>query len=89
MSDIRPVNELSGALEQDLELSGALEQDQLVSGALSIPASRTVAPRYADLPDKPSINEVELIGNKTFEDLGDKPLSNFEIKAIHDRVFGN
>lgn len=43
---------------------------------------------YNDLFNKPSINEVELKGNKTFEDLGDKTLSNLEIKAIFDRVFG-
>lgn len=43
---------------------------------------------YNELYNKPSINEVELKGNKTFEDLGDKTLSNIEIKAIFDRVFG-
>lgn len=43
---------------------------------------------YNDLYNKPSINEVELKGNKTFEDLGDRTLSNIEIKAVFDRVFG-
>ena len=42
---------------------------------------------YDDLYNKPSINEVELKGNKTFEDLGDKTLTNIEIKHIFDRVF--
>ena len=42
---------------------------------------------YNDLNNKPSINEVVLKGNKTFEDLGDKTLTNFEIKEIFDRVF--
>lgn len=42
---------------------------------------------YEELYNKPSINEVELIGNKSFEDLGDKTLTNIEIKSIFDRVF--
>ena len=42
---------------------------------------------YNDLANKPSINEVELKGNKTFEELGDHLLTNIEIKQIFDRVF--
>lgn len=42
---------------------------------------------YNDLGNKPSINEVELKGNKTFEELGDHLLTNIEIKQIFDRVF--
>ena len=42
---------------------------------------------YNDLVNKPSINEVELVGDKTFEDLGDRTLTNTEIKRIFDRVF--
>ena len=42
---------------------------------------------YNDLYNKPSINEVELKGNKTFEELGDHLLSNIEIKSIFNRVF--
>lgn len=42
---------------------------------------------YEKLTNKPSINEVELVGNKTFEDLGDSPLKNLDIQAIFNRVF--
>ena len=42
---------------------------------------------YNNLINKPSINEVELKGNKTLEDLGDKSLTNIEIKHIFDKVF--
>lgn len=44
---------------------------------------------YEKLSNKPSINDVMLIGNKTFEELGDRNLSNLEIKAIFDRIFDN
>lgn len=43
---------------------------------------------YPGLNHKPQINSVELVGNKSFEDLGDNPLTNIEIKAIFDRIFG-
>ena len=42
---------------------------------------------YEKLYNKPSINEVELVGNKSFEELGDHLLTNIEIKQIFDRVF--
>lgn len=44
---------------------------------------------YDDLFNKPKINDVELKGNKTFEDLGDTPLTNTEIKAIFDNIFNS
>lgn len=43
---------------------------------------------YNALTNKPSINDVVLMGNKTFEDLGDMPLTNLEIKEMFDRIFG-
>lgn len=43
---------------------------------------------YPSLNHKPQINGVTLIGDKSFEDLGDNPLTNVEIKAIFNRVFG-
>ena len=42
---------------------------------------------YEKLYNKPSINEVELVGNKSFEELGDHLLTNIEIKKIFDKVF--
>lgn len=37
---------------------------------------------YLDLNDKPSIENVELVGNKTFGALGLTPLSNSEIDNL-------
>lgn len=44
---------------------------------------------YDDLINKPQINGVELVGDKSFEDLGDTPLTNLEIKAIFDSIFNH
>lgn len=41
---------------------------------------------YEKLENKPSINSVELVGNKTFEELGITPLSNIEIMNIINRA---
>lgn len=42
---------------------------------------------YEALTNKPSIEGVVLIGDKSLTDFGEKPLSNIEIKTIFDRVF--
>lgn len=44
---------------------------------------------YNDLYNKPQINEVELKGNRSFEDLGDHTLTNIEIKEMFDRIFNS
>ena len=41
---------------------------------------------YNDLSDKPKINSVELVGNKTFEDLGAERLTNSDIELIINSV---
>lgn len=42
---------------------------------------------YKTLLDKPKINGVTLIENKSFEDLGEYTLKNSEILDIFNRVF--
>lgn len=37
---------------------------------------------YNKLNNKPLVNDVELIGNRTFEDLGMRPITNEEILKI-------
>ncbi len=41
---------------------------------------------YADLTDKPKVNDVTLQGNKTFEDLGAEPLTNIDIERIINSI---
>jgi hypothetical protein len=42
---------------------------------------------YKPLSDKPKINGVTLIDDKSFEDLGDFNLTNMEIQNLFNRVF--
>ena len=55
----------------------------------SIGKSVSGATSYPPLTDKPQINDVILLGNKSFEDLGISDMSNLEIKEMFDRIFKN
>ena len=42
---------------------------------------------YTDLTNKPSINGVEISGNRTFAELGEDTISNSDLKDIIDKQF--
>ena len=73
----RPQPEISFSIERQSEISFSVGDRIVETGD------------YNKLVHRPSINEVVLVGNKTFEDLGDHNLTNLEIKAIFDRVFNS
>ena len=56
--------ELTTVKEVTANLSPVTE----ITGAIELPRSRTVAARYPDLRDKPSINQVTIEGDKGSED---------------------
>lgn len=58
-----------------------------VSANLGLPKEKVVKD-YEVLQNKPSINDVILRGNKTFEDLGDHILTNTEILNLYKKVKG-
>lgn len=72
---------LSGTLSRGMALSGSVSSSTSLSGELQ--KSTTVVEKdYEKLKNKPSINGVELIQNKSFEELGDHVLTNFEILEL-------
>lgn len=76
-----PVGPVSGRLQADGTLRGRLSSGGTLSGGLS-QAIISYSQDYNDLYNKPQINEVELIGNKTFDDLGMSAMSNLDIWEI-------
>lgn len=62
-------------------MSGGLNADAGMSGSLNM-AERVYENDYEKLKNRPSINGVELIKDKSFEDLGDHVLTNFEILEL-------
>ena len=64
-----------------VSMSGSLNADTGMSGDLKM-AERVYENDYEKLKNKPSINGVELVQDKSFEDLGDHVLTNFEILEL-------
>ena len=62
-------------------VSGSLNADTGMSGSLNM-AERVYENDYAKLHNKPSINGVELIKDKSLEDIGCIPMKNSEILSL-------
>ena len=62
-------------------VSGSLNADAGMSGDLKM-AERVYENDYEKLVNKPKINGVELVQDKSFEELGDHVLTNFEILEL-------
>ena len=75
----------AGSLEGTL--SGVMSSYGTLTGEIANPTEIYVYD-YNRLDNKPSINGVELINDKSFEDLGVRTMTNFEILAVFNRVFG-
>ena len=71
---------LSGNISA-VSMSGSLNADTGMSGDLKM-AERVYENDYEKLKNKPSINGVELVQDKSFEELGDHVLTNFEILEL-------
>ena len=71
---------LSGNISA-VSMSGSLNADTGMSGDLKM-AERVYENDYEKLKNRPSINGVELVQDKSFEDLGDHVLTNFEILEL-------
>lgn len=63
-----------------------MENNRVLSGEIKRP-TKAVAD-YDSLMNKPQINNVPLEGNKTFPELGMRPMTNWEIKNAIDSIFG-
>ena len=64
-----------------VSMSGSLNADTGMSGDLKM-AERVYENDYEKLHNKPSINGIELVQDKSFEELGDHVLTNFEILEL-------
>ena len=67
-------------------MSGSLNADTGMSGSLNM-AERIYENDYEKLKNKPSINGVELVQDKSFEDLGFSELTALDVFNILDNVW--
>lgn len=57
-----------------------------LQGVLSVPtAARTMD--YENLSNLPKLNDVEIKGNKTFDDFGMSEASNIDIDELFNQIF--
>lgn len=63
-------------------ITGNISVIESVRGTLSLPSTVDGTKDYEKLKNKPSIESVTLLGNKTFEDLGMVRCTNSEIEAL-------
>lgn len=62
--------------------------NRLDGGEIGVYYNKGGTSDYEMLAHKPLINGVTLIGDRSIEDLGVETLTNTEILAIYNRVFG-
>lgn len=83
---LRPETSAAGSLNASNPMRGEVstpEERPVLHGTLTIPKKVTVVDRdYEQLINKPSINNIELIKNKDFEELGLEALTNSELEAL-------
>lgn len=72
---------ISGNISQKFIISGNISSEQKISGSISRPQT-IYKDDYEQLKNKPKINDVELSGNKTSEEIGIKAMTNLEIEAL-------
>ncbi len=63
----------------------------VVRGSMKVnsPSSSGGTSDYNKLKNKPSIEHVELVGDKSFEELGLENMDNMDILKLFNEVFGN
>lgn len=77
-----------GATFTEDDSMSATFSDDANMGASFGEVQKVSTSNYEELFNKPKINGVTLVGDKSFEDLGDESLTNIEIATIFNRVFG-
>lgn len=78
---------IEAVIDSSHTLEATLENSELLTAELESP-KQVMDKDYENLKNKPSINDVMLSGNKTFEELGDHILTNSEILNLYKTVKG-
>ena len=86
MSTIEQKASLSGTATQTASLNASINSNISLSGNAS-GSNRSGTSNYEQLSNLPSIESVQLIGDKSFEDLGLEECSNIEIDNLFRSIF--
>lgn len=80
------MDKVTGKVVTKQNINGKVDTKKSVTGTLGMIRG---ASDYNLLANKPSIEDVTLVGNKTLADFGDVSISNMEIQTIIDSVFNS
>lgn len=86
MSTIEQKVSLAGTATQEASLNARINSNISLSGNAS-GSNRSGTSNYEQLSNLPSIEAVQLIGDKSFEDLGLEECSNIEIDNLFRSIF--
>ena len=81
------MDRVNGKVVTKQNVNGKVNTKQSISGRVDMPSGG--ARDYNLLSNKPSIEDVTLVGNKSMSDFGDRHISNLEIQEIIDSVFNS
>ena len=84
-----PQIEIEIKMGVDELIEATFSEGDTVNAVLENPVLINNPSDYTYLANKPSINDIELNGNKSLEDLSVRHLTNFEIENILQRAFSN
>ena len=79
---VSPQEAVSGTVSPQESLDGDISAGQSMTGHIYVPEALRVLADYEILENKPQIESVELVGDKSFEDLGLNGISNSEIENL-------
>jgi len=77
-------NTLKGTISSSSSLNGSISSNASLNGNLE--GNQAGITSYDKLDDKPQINNVTLVNNKSFCDLGAKSLTNMEIESLINSI---
>ena len=81
------MDRVNGKVVTKQNVNGKVNTKQSISGRVDMPSGGVRD--YNLMSNKPSIEEITLVGNKSMSDFGDRELSNLEIQDIIDSVFNS
>ena len=87
MSDIFPKKSVNGSVNQKSSINGGVTKNGGVNAGIE--RAKNIGTRnYEELDNKPSINDILLVGDISFEDLGLLPITTEMIDEIFDDESG-
>ena len=81
--ELSGISKIQGILTESSKINGILTESSKINGSITYGmGTGRLINDYEELINKPQINSVELIGNKSFEELGISAMSNFDIDEL-------